>query len=121
LSAAISSTSTASAFLGGTPRHHVSVNADGAVVNGEAIVGPSIPSILIGASDSTPSHISTRQGQYLLQRLDTPHHDSTAGVSIDGSILPSSSYDHLPSSPESSFAYEPLLGSDAASDEHVSL
>ena len=121
LSAAISSTSSASPFLGSSQRH-VSVEA---VVNGDPEAGPSIPSILIGPSDSSSLHTSadkSRLEQFFLQRPDTFHHDSPVVASIDAPLLPSSSYDNLPSSPESSFAHEPLLRrSDATSDDHVSL
>ena len=125
-SAAIGSTSSANTFSGSTPRHHVSVDPEEALVNGDAVAGPSMPSILIEPSDSSSLHTSTdksRLGQYFAHRpdSDTLHHTSPVVVSIDASIPPSSSYDHLPSSPESSFAHEPLLRSDAASDDHVSL
>lgn len=119
LSAAISSASTASAFLGG--RHHVSINVNGAVANGEAIVGPSTPSIL---NDSVPPRIFTdipKQNQHLSQQQDTSPHQPASAVSVDAPTFLSSSYDHLPSSPESPFDHEPLLRSDAASDEHMTL
>jgi len=122
LNAATSPANTASAFLSGNPRNYASVNANGDMVNGEAIAGSSIPRITIGASNSTPLHISSdirRQSQPFLQRPNISNHESTSGASIDTSILPPLSYDLLPSSPESSFVHEPLLGSGATSEEHA--
>jgi hypothetical protein len=121
LSAALSSAATASAFLGNNPRDQV-VNDNDAAANGEVIAGPSIPRILIGAGDSAQSHISTdisTKSQHPSHRSEIYHYDSTSGVSIDAPTIPSTTYDFLPSSPESSFDHEPLLDSAAASMERV--
>jgi hypothetical protein len=119
LSAALSSAANASAFLGNNHRDQV-VDDNDAAANGDVILGPPIPRILIGASDSAHPPISTDISfQHPSHRPEIYHYDSTSGVSIDASTVPSAAYDNLPSSPESSFDHEPLLDSAAASTERV--
>lgn len=109
LSNVISSASTPS-------KYHALVDVNGDVAKGEAIAGSSIPSILIGTSNSTPLQRSNDTSD---QSQGSPKQDHVTRVLTDASSFQSSSYDHLPSSPESSFAREPLLDSDGVSDGHA--
>ncbi|KAF5386799.1 hypothetical protein D9615_001856 [Tricholomella constricta] len=111
LSAAMSAASTASAILGSSP----STGTCGTFANGEAT---SVPSI--SPATSVPSSIPSSSSNAIneaepLQPSGPPSHDQ---ISAAAPLSPSP-YDILPSSAESLVAYEPLLGSKATPEEHV--
>lgn len=109
LSAALSAAATASAVLGSSPGHDSSTGA-----NGDAVTtGGPIPSITIGNNNTSPAALNEHPDSS--QRSKS----LTSMISADAPTQPSSSYDYLPSSPESGFAHEPLLGSGATSDDHA--